>query len=172
MLQALPTVAEIAIVIAGFVGLAVAIRPSLVSEGGIRGIWLRLHIAQTLILVFLCLVPILINEVLKDSHIELWRVGNGIMAVVFSVLAAWRIRAHFRLSLDSASVATFALKGLVVGVTLSSVVVLFCTLSATGLLDDYASAIYFTGILAVLLTSCFTFILLLFSSNEVATTDA
>jgi len=47
MLNTLPTIAEIAIVITGFVGLAVAIRPSLLSAKGVDGIRLRMHIAQT-----------------------------------------------------------------------------------------------------------------------------
>jgi hypothetical protein len=160
MLNTLPTIAEIAVVITGFVGLAVAIRPSLLSAGGVHGIRLRLHIAQTLSLMFLCLLPSFIIELRVDPALEPWPAANGIMGTVQAGLMAWRVRAQ------ASSLGRVNSGPLIVGVSLYVPVIIACFANAAGLLETYGSAIYYSGILVQLLTSSLSFVLLLFAVAE------
>ena len=160
MLDTLPTIAEIAIVITGFVGLAVAVRPSLLSTQGVHGIRLRMHIAQTLTLMFLCLLPGFINEVLDSSTAEPWPISNGVMALSLTGLTVWRLQAQ--VSAPDRS----RYGPLIIAVVLSVPIIIGCVLNATGVIQQRGSAIFFAGILLTLLTSCGTFVLLLSAVTE------
>ena len=160
MLNTLPTIAEIAIVITGFVGLAVAIRPTLLSTKGVDGIRLRLQIAQTLTLMFLCLLPSLIIEIQAEPTLEPWPAANGVMAILLVGLTVWRVRAQ-------ASVSDRGKSGpLIVGVVVYIPIIIGCGLNAFGILGRHGSAIFYAGILVQLLTSSANFVLLLFAATE------
>ena len=160
MLNTLPTIAEIAIVITGFVGLAVAMRPSLLSAGGVHGTRLRLHIAQTLTLMFLCLLPSYLIELRVDPAVEPWPAANGIMGTLQAGIMAWRVRAQPSSS-DRASSGP-----LILAVSLYVPIIIACFANAAGLLEPHGSAIYYSGILVQLMTSSLLFVLLLFAATE------
>ena len=161
MLTTLPTIAEISIVITGFVGLIIALRPSMITGQNANGIRLRLHVLQTITLVFLCLLPGFINEFSLVSPFDLWPVANAVMAVTFAIILAWRIRVQF-----AAPAITSQSYPFILAVILYFSVIVFCGLNTLGVVDAYGAPIYFAGILTNLATSCATFVLLLFSVND------
>jgi len=167
MLTTLPTIAEIAIVITGFVGLVVALRPSMLADQGANGIRLRLHILQTLTLVFLCLLPGFIQEFNLESRFEPWPIANAVMALVFAITLAWRTRIQITSSDESDSGLPLLLAS-----ALYIVVIAFCFLNALGVIESYGAPIYFAGILTNLATSCATFVLLLFGVRDNADDEA
>ena len=160
MLNTLPTIAEIAVVITGFVGLVVAIRPTLMSTNGVDGIRLRLQIAQTLTLMFLCLLPSFIIEIQSEPTLGPWPAANGVMAILLVGLTAWRVRAQSAASDRGRS------GPLILGVVLYIPIIVGCGLNAVGILERHGSAIFYAGILVQLLTSSANFVLLLFATTE------
>ena len=161
MLTTLPTIAEIAIVITGFVGLVVALRPSMLTDQGSNGTRLRLHIFQTITLVFLCLLPGFITEFGIESRLEPWPIANATMATVFAFILAWRVRVQFISQDDDDSGISLYLASVIY-----IVVIVFCCLNAIGVISSYGAPIYFAGILTNLATSCATFMLLLFGVKD------
>jgi hypothetical protein len=160
MLNTLPTIAEIAVVITGFVGLAVAIRPTLLSTKDVDGIRLRLQIAQTLTLMFLCLLPSFIIEIQAEPTLEPWPAANGAMAILLVGLTAWRVRAQATVSDRGKS------SPLILGVVLHIPIIVGSGLNAVGILERHGSAIFYAGVLVQLLTSSANFVLLLFATTE------
>ena len=151
--------------ITGFVGLAVAIRPSLLSAQGVHGIRLRLHIAQTVTLMFLCLMPNLIIELQMDRTLDPWPAANGLMSLSFAGLMIWRIRAYLSIAGSNSP------GPMIAGVVLHFPVIVLCGLNATGVLERYGSAIFYAGILVSLATACATFVLLLAAATESDSND-
>jgi len=162
MIEVLPTIGEIAIVIAGFSGLVIAMRPELVAENSVHGTRLRLLVAQTILLLFLCFLPYLLLEFEGNDPAIALRYSVGVMAITVGVMSTWRMRAFMRSSaLDRGST------GIIVSVLCGyGVLTAVCIVHFFGGLSHSGGVIYFGGILLMLLTSCGNFLLLLFVPRE------
>ena len=155
MVDHLPTIAEIAIVITGFAGLIVALRPADVSGSDLNAIRLRMLAAQTILLMFLCFLPSYLGDILAAPEPDVWQWANGLMGVSYTMLASWRVVSQLRSGTPIPPM-------LFISLLLYAVLVLFCALNAFGYLQHIGAVIYLTGIVLGLFTSCLNFLLLLF----------
>ena len=91
MNETLSTIGEIAIVITGFAGLIVTLRPDYLSKRTLGNTRLRLLISQTLLLLFLCFLPA-VFELIDPS--KQWLYALSVMAVGILAINFWRVRTN------------------------------------------------------------------------------
>jgi hypothetical protein len=166
VVEQLPTVGEIAIVIAGFAGLVVTLRPTDASGTGLNAVRLRLLTVQTVVLMFLSFLPSYLSEISNLTQINTWKWANGAMVVVFVAIIVWRLSEQFSLSQDDNGPMPPAL---VIAISLFGVQVIFCTVHFFGYIPDAGIVIFLTGVMLNLFTSCVVFILLLFPQSDGST---
>lgn len=159
MLDVLPTIGEIAIVITGFSGLIVALRPSILADQGVDGIRVRMLVLQTFLLLFLCFVPFFVHEIPGVEGPAVWSVSCAVMA--FSVLPVNVWRAWVYRSAPKGGSGSRLIQ-LVIGPLYLALIVL-CLARLAGYLVGFGQLIYLGGIMLMLLTSCLNFVLLLFT---------
>jgi hypothetical protein len=160
MEEQLPTIAEIAVVITGFAGLVLAVRPDTVFEKSISAIWLRLLTLQTFLLLFLALIPGFLESVAEHFAINPWYWANAIMAVAFFSVTAWRFRKYMQGGRNAHTQLSFYIA---TGLYLMQVAL--CTAHLFGFAPEAGIPIYLLGILLNLFTSCYNFYLLLFTDS-------